>query len=300
MILKKIAAVMILLTAVSCVSGFTIPKRSNGLPLDLVISGDLSTKQFSSAIHQSWRKPLWQTAECQPDNVRRPGGVSAETDLTSLTAQPTTIDEFQEWINNLLGRQILVSRRPKNFYAEGDFNGDGCKDAAVIVEPDTEYAVVSRPDDPKVKPKTNRNFNEYVQSFIDCSTEVIDLENNFSAYPCENKSIARRLPPNSQTAVLIVNGGSQGWSWTVNGKGRTHLFLGVAANGAVGKSVTRLSVIRKNTGTADLKLPENAAGDGLSVITAVPKTSKRGSQTAGKTIYFNGRSYLAAQSQSAQ
>jgi hypothetical protein len=257
---------------------------TNGSIKPISVKSDFTKREKSIGILTS----------CQPDNIKRPEGVPENIDLNALGPKPTNLKEFQEWIGNLLGSQIRVSEKFKNFFVEGDFNGDGCQDVAVIIEPDTEYNVISRPDDPNTKPRTNRNFNEYINSFISCETQVTNLLTNFAAYPCQDRNATKKLTTTSPFALLIVNGGLQGWHWEVDGKGRTHILLNAFPRVGGKEKLIELSLFKKTVDSKKTKLPQNMAGDGIYIqLASTVKPIDLKSLINRRIVYFNGQQYAA-------
>jgi len=244
--------------------------------------------------------PAVKKGQCLADNAPRPQGLSENINLNEQAPMPQTAEEFNSWISGLLGSQIVIDRRFIDFSVVGDFNGDGCNDIAVPVTPDTEYEVISRPDDRRAKARTNRNFNEYLANFGSCNLYLINLRNNASELTCSRESqgkrsdFAKQFLTQSSTAIFIVHGGKKGWSWTANAAGRTALLLNVwdAPILKTDSNTIDFSVVSGGYKYDEYALPKTAKGDGLYVGLSSPiAKSDKNKLTERRLIYFDGNNY---------
>lgn len=247
--------------------------------------------------------PVPANGQCLADNAPRPPGVSENINVNEQSPMPETAEEFNRWLADLVGSQLVLDGRFLDISIVGDFNGDGCNDVAVPVMPDKNYEVVSHPDDPNAKARTNRNFKEYLANFVPCGIYLVNLQNDASELTCSKENLekqndfAKQFSTQSETAILIVHGGKKGWSWKVNADGRTALLLNIW-NGQPSKEQANaidFNIVSHGYKYDEYALPKTAKGDGiyLGLNSSASKRDKNKS-AAGKLIYFDGKIYRAA------
>ncbi len=197
---------------------------------------------------------------CQPAKVPPSMGLPDNTDMNELTAKPKTAAEFNEWL--AFGSFQLAEIKDKNdieqYFHEGDFNGDGCRDVAVLVQG-----------------LENKNGERDLENFtVDLTVEnlrtgAIFQGGDVKKFPFAPKFEAQ-IKPQQKIALAVVLGGEKGWSWKYGGTGRTFLLLDSVYQAQKTKDITDIStvfgVIEKNKPDKDdddlLSLfPPNAKGD---------------------------------------
>jgi hypothetical protein len=244
--------------------------------------------------------PMAKKGQCLADNAPRPRGLSENININEQSPMPQTAEEFNQWLSDLLGSQIVLDRRFADISVVGDFNGDGCNDVAVPVTPDTDYEVVSRPDDPRAKARTNRNFNEYLANFGSCNLYLINLQNNASELTCSRETqgnqndFAKQFSTQSSTAILIVYGGKKGWSWKANADGRTALLLNVWSSQIpkTDSNTIEFNIVSHGYKYDEYALPKTANGDGIYIgLSSSLAKSDKNNLTKRRLIYFNGNNY---------
>ncbi|MBA4122404.1 MAG: hypothetical protein H0X72_08080 [Acidobacteria bacterium] len=152
--------------------------------------------------------------KCQPENVPRNLGLIDVADMNDTVPKPETREKFNEWLSygaigsvevaEMEGRKYI-----KEYYAEGDFNGDECPDVAVIVQ--------------GVKDKTGEKTLE--QTGVDVTVKNLRTGAVFEGGDIKKLPFAPKfeaqIKPRQKIALVVVLGGENGWSWKHGGRGRT-------------------------------------------------------------------------------
>ncbi len=226
-----------------------------------------------------------KNGQCAGDTATRPSGVPETVNLGEQTTLPETAAQFNDWLADLFGTQLVVDQRFADISIVGDFNGDGCNDVAVPVTPDKNYETASNVDSPATTVRSNRNFDEYLNNFVPCGLSVVNLQNNASEITCAQKKSAnsKQITSPSPTAVLIIYGGKKGWNWKTNADGRAALLLnGMREPNSKTGGQTEFNIVSKGSRYKEYSLPTTAQGDGLYL----------GFQSVkGGIIYFDGSSF---------
>ncbi len=201
--------------------------------------------------------------KCQPENVPRSLGLIESADMNEIVPKPEDREQFNEWLSygaigsveiaEMQGRKYI-----KDYYGEGDFNGDGCLDVAVIVQ--------------GVEDKTGKKTLE--QTGVDVTvknlrTGAVFQGGDIKKLPFTPKFEAQ-IKPQQEIALAVVLGGEKGWSWKNGGRGRTFLLYDSIYQMPKSKNMTDVStvfgVIEKSKPDEDYDdllylFPPNAEGD---------------------------------------
>jgi len=167
---------------------------------------------------------------------------------------------FIEWL--AFGSVQLAEIEGKNnleqYIYEGDFNGDGCRDVAVIVQ-----GLES-----KTGAKDLESFSVGL-TVKNLRTGAIFQGGDVKSFPFAPKFEAQ-IKPQQKIALLVVLGGEKGWSWKYGGIGRTFLLYDSIYQMPKSKDITGVStvfgVVEKNKSNEDYDdllylFPPNAKGD---------------------------------------
>ncbi len=230
---------------------------------------------------------------CQPSKVPLSQGLPDNADMNELSAKPKTKSEFNEWLS--FGSLQLAEIKDKNnleqYVHEGDFNGDGCRDAAVIVQG----------LEGKTGEKDLENFSVDL-TVENLRTGAVFQGGDVKKLPFTPK-LEARIKPQQKIALLIVLGGEKGWSWKYGGAGRTFLLYDSIYQMQKNKDTTDIStvfgVIEKNKPEEDdddlLHLfPPNAKGDCIHTELEVQRKGAGYIEASRRNlICFDGRNFFA-------
>ncbi len=315
--LRQFTFILVCLTAVSCQQNLSNSSIDSNQKELLQSDNSIKSKQIENNSDNS-NKENFQAAnsthnnnfltakkgQCIADEASRPQGLPENININEQSPMPETAAEFNKWLSDLLGPQLVLDKRFADISIVGDFNGDGCNDVAVPVTPDKDYEVVSRPDDSRTAARTNRDFTEYLANFGDCSLYLINLQNNASGSACSKEDSANRKDftkqflTQSSTAILIVHGGKKGWSWKVNADGRTALLLNVWSGQIPKKESNAIdfSIISHGYKYDEYTLPKTSKGDGIYIGLNSPMAkSDKNNLSERRLVFFDGNNYRLAQ-----
>lgn len=173
------------------------------------------------------------------------------SDKCSAESPPVepSIDKLNVWLKENYGPSQLANRPErkfaKEFYVEADFNSDGCRDAAILIE---------RISDDQTK------LNENV-SVISFDSQRIDGKSDTS----------KAAKKNGRLSLAIVFGDMSGWStkFESNGKNAKQFFLleNIVTNPARTASEEKTSVV---FGIVSKAKPSEDDSD---LISLIPKTA---------------------------
>lgn len=204
-----------------------------------------------------------KTGKCQPENVPRNPGLIDSENINAIVPKPETEEQFNEWLSYGAIGSVRVAEMDgrkyiKDYYAEGDFNGDGCRDVAVIVQGAAD----------KTGEKTFEQVGVEV-TLENLRTGAIFQGGDVKKLPFSPKFEAQ-IKPQQKTAIAVVLGGEKGWSWKNGGIGRTFLLYDALYQTPKTKDMTDVStvfgVVEKSKPKEDYDdllylFPPNAKGD---------------------------------------
>ncbi len=217
-------------------------------------------KVTSSNNKNSSLKP--KSNQCTTDNIARPKDAADNIDVNELAQKPSTVDEFNEWLpfNNLRIARLKGKKDLGDYFREGDFNGDGCRDIAMIVQgTEDENGKLSI-----------ENFS-VVNNVQNLRTKAIFQSGDIEKLPL-SPILASRIKPQQPIAVAVVLGGKNGWSWKYGGADRTFLLYDSIYQDGKAKNVkearTVFGIVDKkqlgeNEEDLSAQFPKEAAGDCL-------------------------------------
>lgn len=234
-----------------------------------------------------------KTGKCQPENIPLTPGLPEKSDMNSLAAKPKTREEFNEWLgnsNNVRVAELANRKDIREYYGEGDFNGDGCRDVAIIVGgTEDKTGEISL---------ENQEVSVTLQNL---RTNAVFAGGDVKKLPF-SKDFAAQIKPQQTIAIFIVLGGESGWSWKFGGAGRTFLLydsiIRADAKNAEENS-TVFEVLEKNKPDEDeddliALFPQSAKGD--CVHTETQTKAKTEEFTEGKNrllICFENEKFAA-------
>ena len=200
--------------------------------------------------------------QCVTDNIARPKDVADNINVNELVQKPSTVDEFNEWLpfSNVQIARLNGEKDLSDYIREGDFNGDGCTDIAMVVQgTDDKSGNLSM---------ENFSVNNTVQNL---RTVAIFQSGDIKSLPFSPKFEAQ-IKPQQPLAIAVVLGGKNGWSWKYGGEGRTYLLYDSIYQGGKVKNAKEIRTVfglvdKKNLDKNDEDLlpqfPTEAAGDCL-------------------------------------
>ena len=152
--------------------------------------------------------------DCQPSKVPTSTGLPDNADINELSTKPKTKSEFNEWLafGSVQLAEIEGRNNLEQYIYEGDFNGDGCRDVAIIVQ-----GLES-----KTGEKDLENFPVDL-TVKNLRTGAVFQGGDERSLPLAPKFEAQ-IKPQQKIALLVVLGGEKGWSWKYGGIGRTFLL----------------------------------------------------------------------------
>ena len=231
--------------------------------------------------------------DCQPSKVPLSPGLPDNTNINELLAKPTTRSEFNEWLS--FGSLQLAQIEGKNdldqYVSEGDFNGDGCTDVAVIVQGLEN----------KTGEKDLENFS------VDLTVKNLRTGATFQGGDVKNlpfpPKFEAQIKPQQKIALLVVLGGEKGWSWKYGGIGRTFLLYDSIYQTPKTKNMTDVStvfgVIEKNKPNEDYDdllylFPPNAKGDCIHTELEIKRKGvEYVDATKRNLICYDGKNFFA-------
>ena len=234
--------------------------------------------------------------KCQPENVARNPGLIASENINEIVPKPETREQFNEWLSYGAIGSVQVAEMEgrkyvKDYYDEGDFNGDGCVDVAVIVQ--------------GVADKTGEKTLE--QAGVEVTLENLRTGAVFQGGDVKKLPFSPKfklqIEPQQKIAIAVVLGGEKGWSWKNGGEGRTFLLYDSIYQTPKTKDMTDVStvfgVIEKNKPNEDYDdllylFPPNAKGDCLHTELEIQrKNVKYVDATKRNLICYDGKNFFA-------
>lgn len=171
--------------------------------------------------------------QCVTDNIARPKDAADNINVNELVQKPSTIEEFNEWLpfNNLQIARFKGKKDLGDYFRDGDFNGDGCWDIAMIVQGTED----------KNGKVSMENFS-VVTTVQNLRTGAVFQSGDVEKLPL-SPSFASRIKPQQPIAVAVVLGGKDGWSWKYGGAGRTFLLYDSIYQGGKTKNVKEVTTV---------------------------------------------------------
>ncbi len=207
---------------------------------------------------------------CQPVKVPLSDGLPKNADMDEVLPKDDSVEGLNNLLKNLVG-DFAVDTEQKPYLFKGDFNGDGCRDIALIVGATDSYHDVKNID----QAASNANVDAV----------KINLRTSAVLLPEQVKKREAILPQNlkseSDRAFVIIHGGEKGWNWKYGGEGRIYLLLDAVITekdcGGCGSSL----ISRTSNKNGSECFPKSAKGEGIFT----------GGEEGGKLIYFDGNRY---------
>jgi hypothetical protein len=232
-------------------------------------SGEKNTQASPKAILAEKQPSTEDSRKCQPENV---GGEQPPAKLEDR-------GEIDDWLKNIVGAvhvATLADRQSiERYYAEGDFNADGCGDIVLIVQ------------------------DVYAKSKA-VSAESLNLKETTIIQNLGSK--ARRVKSKQETGLLVVFGNRRDWDWKSDAGSRAFLLSDSISkpveNSAFEASATLFNVIRKNKPEEDdddllYRFPANAAGDCIYTAIQIKRRKSDFSELSSKfLICYDGEMFF--------
>lgn len=232
--------------------------------------------------------------KCQPVNVQPTENSSQTDDVNEMVKKPETREEFNAWLENIIGSVKVATLTERKFMdqylGEGDFNGDGCGDVAIIVE-----NIKNKSD---VVSMENFASGTTVQNL---NSKTIYKGSDKTKLPF-SKEFASQLKPKQNIAIVVVFGGQDSWSWKYNAPGREFLlydsiFTPSKVSGHE-TGMTLFSAVNKAKPEEDdddliYRFPENAVGDCVYTATQTNRKKVEFSELSNKfLICYDGTDFF--------
>lgn len=196
-----------------------------------------------------------------------------EVNSAELLPNDKSAAGLDQMINNLAGDFMLDESRNSIF--EGDFNGDGCRDIALIVVASDAVDKIKTINDAA----SNTNIAVIKQN----------LRTKAKLLPQTRRDNGAVFPPamksQNSCALIIIIGGKSGWNWKHGIEGKIFLLLDSVFTVKDCPDCHTDSVPRNSQKQGYDCFPRNSKGDGLFT----------GGEEAGKLIYFDGKSFAWTQ-----
>lgn len=208
---------------------------------------------------------------CQPAKVPVSDGLPKDANMNEALAKDTSVNGLNKILENMAG-DFAVDTEQKPYFFEGDFNGDGCQDIAIIVGATDSY---------------HSDVKDINQAASNTNVDAVktNLRTGATLMPEEVKKRGAVMPKNlkseSDRALVIIHGGEKSWNWKYGGEGRIYLLLDSVitekdCGGCAGSLISKTS----NKNGAEC-FPKTAKGEGIFM----------GGEEGGKLIYFDGKQY---------
>ncbi len=235
-----------------------------------------------------------RVGSCQPSEVPLGLGVSENTNMSEVLPEPKTREEFDEWLSfsgGLKLAQLKDRNEIRQYFDEGDFNNDGCRDIALIVE--------GKEGKTGEKDLENNSVEITVQNL---RTNTVFEGGDVKKLPFPPKFEAQ-IKPQQKIALFVVIGGENSWSWKHGGRRRTFLLYDSIYQTPKTKDMTDLStvfgVIEKSKPNQDYDdllylFPPNAKGDCIHTELEIQKKGVEYVDASKRNlICFDGRNFFA-------
>lgn len=209
---------------------------------------------------------------CLPANVPRSEGLPETADMYNTLETDNSVGGLNKTLKNLFDELSVAENVKGDNFFEADFNGDGCKDAAIIVKAVDEYPI-------------DGEINNALR-FQMAETIVQNLEKgglmNLQRTKKEGFKPTEKDLTDSKIALAVIFGGEKSWNWEYGGEGRLFLLLDsvFSQNDCPDCQTVLVNKTDKKSSRADC-LPSVAVGDALF----------SGGEEAGRAIYFDGKKF---------
>lgn len=225
-----------------------------------------------SPVVEATRLPVKSTiaGDCQSEKKQTN---SQQADTAELLPNDKSVAGLNQMITNLVGDFMLDESQNSIF--EGDFNGDGCRDIALIVAASNAVDKIKTINDAA----SNTNI-AVVKQNLRTKAKLLPQtrKDNGNVFPAAMKSQSSR-------ALVIVIGGASGWNWKHGVEGKIFLLLDSVFTAEDCPDCHTESVPRNSQKQGYDCFPRNSKGDGIFT----------GGEEAGKLIYFDGKSFARTQ-----
>lgn len=235
-----------------------------------------------------------KASRCQPKNFLSAND-SQDVGFNENISKPDSREAFDNWLKDLVGSVQVATLSNRKFineyYWEGDLNGDGCEDIAIIVE--------------GIKNASGKILME--TSDVGTTVQNLRSKSIFNGGDKEkfpfSKDFATQIKPQSSIAAMVVFGGQNGWSWKQNAQGREFLLYDSIFKPAESAdyeiSSMLLFIVRKDKPEEDdddlLHLfPSNAVGDCIYTATQTKRRKNKYSEMTNRflicydgSVFFN-------------
>ncbi len=184
-----------------------------------------------------------------------------------LLPNDKSVEGLNRTISNLVGDFIVDETQESVF--EGDFNGDGCQDIALIVGATDAYRKIEDINDAA----SNTNIAVIKQNLRTGAKLMPQIrKENGNVFPTKMKSESSR-------ALVIILGSKSGWNWKHGVEGKVFLLLDSVFTVKDCPDCHSELVPRNSQKQGSDCFPKNSKGNGIFT----------GGEEAGKLIYFDGK-----------
>lgn len=219
---------------------------------------------------------------CQPQNVPRTPGMSAQFSMDETIARPSDAATMNEYLRDTVGDFEVVAEYDPAFET-GDFNADDCEDAAVVVRHTDAY----------------HNVNSLTDAAGNTSVAVTlgNLRTNALLTPVANQNRPAGLPadmkPRLPVALVIFFGAPEGKFWRHGGAGRAYLLLDAVYPPFQVNGLRNDFVIAPFESLGEepraAELPQEARGDGIIISQRTRVGREQIANRKRFIIYFDGK-----------
>lgn len=288
---------VIILLGMSFILAACADKVARGKPAEVAANANAGEKnaQAEPNLTPSKEKSSTENAgQCQPKNVLSSEEVSRNFDVNETILAPDSREAFDDWLKVIIGA-VQVATLPNRkfineYYWEGDINGDGCQDVAVLVQAVKEKSAINSTGSLAIG-TTIQNLR----------SKAVFKGGDTVNFPF-SKAFASQVKAKQEIAAAIVFGGQKGWSWKRNAAGREFLLYDAVFKpskvSGLEASSTLFSIVRRDKPGEDAddllyRFPENAAGDCIYTATLVKRKKAEFSELSNKSlICFDGEFFF--------